>query len=640
MLDFFRRGVKTWVAKVLLFLLIISFAVWGIGDIFTASSGGTVAQVGDTEVEAEDFANSVRRQQLAIAQQRGELIDLATLREAGIDDAILSGMIRDAAFTEELNQLKIAIGQDAVADAIRENPAFQDGQGGFSQYAYIEVLSRQSLSTQEFEAMTRDLLGQEILVRAVTTGSGGLPGAAERIAAWQGERRAVSVVELELETAPDPGTPSAGDLQTFYDADPDRFIEPERRWGVYLHVDPAALAADAVPTDDEVRAEYDSNIDAYTAQPSRTLEQIDFPDLVTANAAMARLKDGTASYEEIAAEQNVALENLALGAVTEEELPTSSAEAVFALTEPGFAGPVETLSGAAIYNVTAVELGSVTPFEDLKDALADRIATRRAMEQVPGRATEIDEIRADGVDMEEIAARSGLELLRFGGLATDGSVAEGEAPALVRDPRFMAEVQDALDNQDRDLVQLSDGGYALVLVERIKDSYLPEVDEIKDKVTEAWSQEQRLIALEARAADLVLQSAEGGIDAVAASLETEAVDFPAYGRAQLPSVFAAAITDQIFSADNGGLVIGRSTGGQSVMVAQVTEIVPLAEDDLSQNAEAATQNIANGIAADQIELFARALEARLGAQINPGVVELVFEQLNQVGHGFGHGQNY
>ena len=125
MLHFLRRGVKSLPAKILIGLLVASFAVWGIGDIFSFRLDSRVAQVGNTEIPAARFADALRREQSRISQQAGQLVSYDTMRSAGIDQRILGGLVRDAAFSEELTGLGISAPDKAVADAIRSNPTFQ-----------------------------------------------------------------------------------------------------------------------------------------------------------------------------------------------------------------------------------------------------------------------------------------------------------------------------------------------------------------------------------------------------------------------------------------------------------------------------------------------------------------------------------
>ncbi|MEM7060349.1 MAG: SurA N-terminal domain-containing protein [Pseudomonadota bacterium] len=639
MLDFLRRGVKSWVAQILLLLLIISFAVWGIGDVFTASAYSTVARVGDTEVTFEQYARTIHRQQQTLSQQRGQMIPLEMLREAGMAQGALNGLIRDAAFTEELASLDVAVPDEAIAESIRNNQAFQDGQGAFSQYAFQSVLSQQGYDPREFELLTGQLLGQQILIDAVAVGAVEPPGIAEMIAKWQGETRTISTITLTPDAAPDPGEPTDAAVKEYFDANSDAFVEPDRVWGNYLHVDIVAMSQTMTPTDEELRAEYDANIERYTLPATRTVEQIIFKDATAAAEAVERLKSETATYEEIAAEQNVSLDDLSLGVVQEGDLAEAMSDAVFALDQPGIAGPVETLSGHAVFNVTDVQAGGVSPFDDIKIALSQIIANRNARQAAPEQANKIDEVRAAGATMEEIATQTGLELQIFEGIAADGTVAAGEVPALMSDPRFAQEVLTAEETEERDVIQMSDGSYVLVMVDRVEDSHLPELDEIKEKVTEAWKREQRLLAIEAQGAQMATMSDRGtSFGGVASSVGEDASDREPFTRAQAPGDLAPDFVDQIFTVENeGDVVIGRNARNSAVIVAKVNTINALEGEALEQQVAAAQDVLRNAMAGDQLEMFARAIQDKHGSVVNAEAIDQVFEQLAYGHSGQRHG---
>ena len=231
MLHFLRKGVKSLPAKILIGLLVASFAVWGIGDIFSFRLDSRVAKVGDTEIPAQRFADALQREQSRISRQSGQFVSYDMMRLAGLDRGILARLIRDAAFSEELTALGIAAPDQAVADAVRANPAFQGPGGQFSPQAYQIFLAQQGFSPAGFEALTRTVLTQQVLAETAEAAMLPAPGAGARIAAWQGESRGVTVLTLSLEMAPDPGTPDEGALRAFYEANEPMFTEPERRWG-------------------------------------------------------------------------------------------------------------------------------------------------------------------------------------------------------------------------------------------------------------------------------------------------------------------------------------------------------------------------------------------------------------------------
>jgi peptidyl-prolyl cis-trans isomerase D len=629
MLKEMRKGVKSMTAKVLVALLVISFAVWGIGDIFTLRLDSRVAKVGDAEVSAEAFADALLRQQSRISREAGELVSFEQLRQAGVAGAVLNSLIRDAAFGEELEALGLSASDAKVADAIRQHPAFQGPGGQFSAQFYQLSLQQQGMSVPEFEALTRTLLAQDILVETARAGAVPPPGAAQRIAVYRGEARGVNVMTLTLDTAPDPGTPDEAALSAFYEANQERFRLPERRWGEYLHIDPERLIAGLAPSEDELRAAYEAERDRYTVAERRAIDQLTFPDRAAAEAAMAQLASGEVSFEAIAGQRGMKPADTDLGQVTQGDLPQAAAGLVFGAAEPGIVGPVGLPAGFAVYRVREITPGGARPFEEVRDELAERLARDAALREAPEVANKVEELRAAGKTMAEIAAETAAVHSKIEGLAQDGSLAAGgKAEGLPAEPAFLEEVFAALDAEERDLVETEAGGYFLVMVSRTEPSRVPPLKEIRDRVAEAWRDARRLEALEARAAEIAGRLGEdASIWDVGDELGVAVLPLAPFTRLNPPEELPPALIDKVFRARSAGGVFAAAPEGDRVVVAQVASITVPQPEQIETQSRRIDEALADSLSRDMAEYFARAIVARHEPRIEPGVVEEVFSRL-------------
>lgn len=630
MLDFLRRSVKSWVAKVLLGLLILSFAVWGIGDMFTSGATGPVAQVGNTEVASEKFMDTILRQQNMLSRQRGELVTLQDLRDAGYDQSALRDLIRDASIENELSDFSIAVPVDAIANAIRSNASFQDGQGAFSQYTYQQQLAQAGFQPRQYEELVATLLGQRILADAASPGDLALPGIAEAIARFNGEQRAISVATLPIENAPDPGLPDEAALRAYFEENDAAFREPQRRTGRMVYTDMLALASEIEPSEDEVRTAYDSRPDLYSQAATRTVEQIVFDDTPSADAAAKRISEETATFAEIAAEMSLSPDSLGLGTVAAGELPEATDTAVFAATEPGVVGPVDGTFGPVLLNVTGVEQGGTTPFSAVSDRIRAELIEARILAEIPERANAIDDVRAGGANLEEIADQTKLPLVSFTGLARNGSVSEGTRPIATYDPRMVAEIFESEEGEERDLLELTDGTYALVMIDSIAEAYQPELADIRDRVVAAWQADERLTTLQASAVGMISgMPADQPFADIAANAGASIQTLDAFTRTAAPSILSADLVEQTFSADENGMIVGPNRAGNGILIIRVTAIAGLDDEALDETAAEIRASLLQSISSDQVEYLARALEERHGAEIFPGTIDAVFQRLGQ-----------
>ncbi len=110
MLDKMRSGAKSWVAKILMGLLVLSFGVWGIADVFTFRINSALATVGDQEISGASFTEAYRRWLQNYQQQTGQTITPEQARQLGLDRAYLNEMIRTAALDGRNADLRLVPG--------------------------------------------------------------------------------------------------------------------------------------------------------------------------------------------------------------------------------------------------------------------------------------------------------------------------------------------------------------------------------------------------------------------------------------------------------------------------------------------------------------------------------------------------
>ncbi len=122
MLDALRRGASGLIAKLLLSLLIVSFAIWGIADVFRGYTRGAVATVGDTQISVTDFDRVLRTELDGISAEAQRRVTLEDARKQGIDRLVLSKMIGQTALKEYAHKINLGLSQDRVVKNLFEDP--------------------------------------------------------------------------------------------------------------------------------------------------------------------------------------------------------------------------------------------------------------------------------------------------------------------------------------------------------------------------------------------------------------------------------------------------------------------------------------------------------------------------------------
>src|SRR5262249_4335824 len=132
MMESLRRGATSWVAKGLLSLLVFSFALWGVADVFRGYGMSSLARVGKTKISADEFQEALQIEINNLSNRIGRRLTMEQARSFGIDTRVLSRLVGMAALDSKTRELGLAVPEKAVTEAIRNDAAFKGPDGNFS----------------------------------------------------------------------------------------------------------------------------------------------------------------------------------------------------------------------------------------------------------------------------------------------------------------------------------------------------------------------------------------------------------------------------------------------------------------------------------------------------------------------------
>ena len=138
MLDFLRRSAGTWLARLLLGLVAISFVVWGVerrgGGLGGASS---LATVGSTAISDAEFTRAYDAQLAELSQRARRRITAEEARTFGVERRVISRLVGETALDNQVKQLGLALSDEALADSLKRDPNYQTVVDGAQVPAHI-----------------------------------------------------------------------------------------------------------------------------------------------------------------------------------------------------------------------------------------------------------------------------------------------------------------------------------------------------------------------------------------------------------------------------------------------------------------------------------------------------------------------
>jgi peptidyl-prolyl cis-trans isomerase D len=559
MITFIRRWLTSWPVLLLLGLVLVAFAITGIGDPFAGGGPvGSIAKVGDKVVGENELLKAFDRL-VRNARQSNPGVSQTDFAKQGAVTVAADQLIGQTAVETLATNAGIAASERAIGAVIAGIPAFQTG-GKFDEATYRRVIADQKLTEAELhQGIAGDLVRKQLLTPV--TAALGVPADMARPYAQMLvdiHRGGVALVPV---TASVP--PTEAEIAKFYADNKARFTVPERRAYRYATIDSAGIIASAAVSEAQIAAAFAKDPAKYGAAATRRLEQVVVPD-----EAKARVLVAAAATEGFGkAAQRIAgfgAADIDLGEQTREGFGKATspavADAAFAASVGSVTAPIKTAYGWHVVRVAA--LGAAGK------SLAQARATVEAdLKKTAGTAALGDLVAAieDGVEagksFADIAKEQQLAILAQTPVTKEGS-APG-APPLSGDAAAIA--AKAFRHEPGDGAAVEDlGGGKLIVIETMA-------------VTLAAPQplaEIRAVVVAGAAQAKAMAAARGKADAVAAAVRK--------GQA-----FDAALAAQ-------GLPPSQPLAGRRIDIAQQQQVPPMLQAFL-ETPKGSVQVLAGGL---------------------------------------------
>jgi peptidyl-prolyl cis-trans isomerase D len=626
MLQGLRNASQNWMGRTLLAIvmgfIVVSFAIWGIGDIFRGFGSGKLAQVGSIDISSQDYRAAYQNELQRLQRQARRGITNEEARAIGLDREVLSRLVTDAALDQKARQLGLAMADEDITKAIFNDPTFKGPNGQFDRARFNDVLRNYGYSERAFITEQRQTYLRQEILQAVA-GNLVVPQAMlEGINRYRNETRSVDYVVLPPSAAGDIPAPSEEVLQKYFDERKQNFRAPEYRRVVTLAVTPATAVNPESISDADAQKFYDEVKAARFSTPEkRDIQQIIFPDEAAATEASAKVKSG-ATFESIAADRKLTEKDIELAVLTKSDIADQAlASAAFALPENEVSQPVKTAFGYALLRVTKIEPGSTKPFADVSADLKREIAAQRAKTQVQKLHDAIEDQRSAGKSLADAAKSVGLDVRTIDAIDATGRDKNGTpVEGLTAGPDLLKAAFASDIGVDNDTVNTADGGYVWFEVAGIDPAHERKLDEVKPEVEAAWRNDetQRILAEKATAMMKELQA--GGDFAGLAGAASLQVQHSNQVKRSGATGFPPAAIVQIFNVPVGGA--GQAAAeGNSRMVFHVLDSVVQPFDPDKPDSKQIAEQLKSGLTEDLISEYVRRLQNDYGVSVNPGALQ-------------------
>ena len=598
---------------VLVSLLVLAFAVWGVNDIFVPGVRNAVVSVGDASVPTRDFNRDLQARLREIAIQRGEGLTNEEAYQQGIHRDLLAQYQVQLAIEKDAQDLGVGVNRADAKAYIEAIPAFQSEiTQEFSRDKLTQALARtrNGYTIKKFEEdILRDLRRVQT-VEAIVGGVQAPSGFAKRQFDFLSEQRKATVLTLNKDAVPAPETPSDEILQAYLDDNAVRYTAPEYRQVTMIRLEPSGYLPDVAGeiTETDVKDEFDSRVarGMLGTKASRDVVVLSAPDESTAKEAAARLIEGV----------EPALVASALGLVTPDHfdgvqknqlLDSVTDDTAFALSQGQASAAENSLGGWEAVFVPSVTEASTPSFSSVEAEIRRSLGEDKAKTQIFDISGELDDRLLNGETLEAIATELNLPMESYDyinriGQTRDGLQMNGSSriPGIAQDDELLRLIFTEDIGFDTDIFPTAQEGFVSFRVTDVIDSQIRPLSEVKDDVLRAWEAEQIQEALTQRGLDLAQEIRDGRtLEEIAEELGS-AVTLNERGisRAQPPRDIAGAVVVELLTSEEGDLARGVGAAPLTYTLARLDTIIPNSDGLAGEILETVQSNIGSEISGD------------------------------------------
>jgi len=589
MLSFFRRVAKSKVGTgIMAFILIAILAGFAIADLTNFGSGqinfgmgsGTLAKVGDQEVNEREMSDAMQRRLQQARQQKPDA-DYASIM--GDFNAVLDSLIDERTLLAFADKYDFSLSKRLIDAEISQIPGTKGLNGKFNEQAYQQFLAQQRMTDPQVRQILSGGLLQRLLLTPIATNARVPVGMATPYAAMLLEQREGEAAIVPIDSFKAGLQPNDAQIQQYYATNRGRYMIPEQRVLRIARIGPEQVA-NVSASDQEITAYYNQNKTTYAPSDTRSLSQVVVPDQATANAIAGRAKGGQALAAAAApAGGNAAVTELkdqtraAFASVSGDK----AAEAVFSAAQGAVLGPIKSDFGWVVAKVDSVKAGGGKTLEQARAEIGTKLTADKRKGAIEDVVDKVQNALDEGSNFNDAVGAAKLPVTNTPLITSSGA---SRTDASYKLPAELAPALktgfDIAPNDPPEVVTLpGDAGYAIVSPGQVVPAAPAPLATIRAQVTTDWINSEATKRAEA-AAGQITAKANGNVS-LADAIKLVGAPIPpsrsvAARRIQIadPQGNVPPALKILFTAGAGKARMAPNPGGGGFFVVKVNKITP------------------------------------------------------------------
>lgn len=515
MLDFVRKHSRSWMVKVVLWLIIIVFVAWG-GYSYTERHQNDVALVGDTTISVNELEKAYDNMKENYRRQLGPAFSEDLLRKLDVKKQTLEMLIDKILVLHAAQAMGLTATTDEVRRAIIQE--FQQ-DGRFDKNRYEAILRQNRTTPEVFESQ----VAQEITLRKVKAliENRTILSEDEILADYHFNRDKIRLAYVPIDPKPleDQVAVDDASLRSFYEGNQNRYMEPEKREVAYAIINAEELGKDIPVSDDEVKRYYDDHLDQYkhdkevrarhilfALKPAGTTEKEIEAARSEAQKVLEEAKKGK-DFAELAKKYSqdpaTAKQGGDLGWFDAKKMIPEFSEAAFALKKGQISDVVKTSYGFHIIKVEDIREARTVPLDEVKADIVNHLKTQEAQDIAYKKARDLRDLAFARKDIEKAAQEMKLATVGTAWIELKGN----QPDTWPFNAQIKAKLFELHQGEVSDSIELP-ARFMVAQVKTIKTPSLIPFEQVKDRVVKDYRTEQAKILAQKKAAEILKAAVE------------------------------------------------------------------------------------------------------------------------------------
>lgn len=625
MLDLLRKNATGPLGIALIILLVFAFSIWGVGDIFRGYNTNILAKIGNRELNAQNYLFSFNREVNRISNQLERIVTTEEAINSGLHYQILDRSLVELSANAASDEIGLIASDDAIKKRILSTNAFKNAFNQFDRNIFEQIIRQNGLTEDSFLVLERDSHVLSQLSKSIFKDINPPSVLNDLLFKYQFERRNVDYIIISPDEISKEDEVEKNEIEIFYNENINLYKTEETRDFSIISLNVSNLSKLENVSDEEINIFYEDNKYNYYEPEKRSYYLIPYFSNEDAIKALENYRSN-GDIEKILIDRNLNINDVDQGLITfDEGISESVSEEAFNASLNQLSGPTESPFGPSLIYVNEIISEKEIKIEEIKDQIIIDIQKDKAKDKVYNLYGEIEDLRAGGKTLEEIAEEKSLSIESFKnindvGQRMDGSIIKNPSLEELINLIFLNDVDEDLEPYED-----SEGNLNFFRIDNINYSQQIPLNEAMENIKLSILENKSIENVKTKSKEIFdrLNEYNNNLDFISDENGLAIATSGILSRTSSNEIFTSKALSEIFKTEKGSSFIVNAAIGNSIVIGKVSNIDLLEKTE--ERMEATNEINKSRLENDLIVSLAEEHQKELSSEIFLDRLNLLFE---------------